>query len=441
MQSTQLAKMVTTATAIAAAAAAASLALGAGAKVGRGAKNSALAEQVTFADYLDDLDFVTDFRWLPDGRMVITQKSGELKVRRPDGSVVTAATFPVDSGSEKGLLGVEVDPDFVHTRRLFLYYSLANRAGGTNADRHRVVSVVLAQDDTVDITQQKVLLRGLRGPANHDGGALVIGPDGKLYVGVGDTGCNSGQRPDPPYEPTNYFATCQNLGNGKILRINLDGSIPADNPLVGVGEVTACSESCHEPVSAERKAAPRTEIWAWGFRNPWRLWFDPQTHKLWAGDVGEITYEEIDIVEKGKHYGWPWREGTHGWPATRCKTIAPDAGECVDPIYECSHGEGEHGTDGDCQSITGGVILDHCSWPDAFRGHYLFADNGNGRVWLMTVTPKRDGLVPGSREQLTQYEGLIPVTVREGPDGAAYFAIYPSKIVRMAPKQPAVCHK
>src|SRR3954467_13914499 len=145
---------------------------------------------------------LTDFRFLPGGRMVITLKTGQVLVRRADGTLVQAGAFSGDSSSEKGLLGVEVHPQFGAgaTRTLFFYVSASNAAGGTDLDRHRVVAVELGDDDRL-AAAQTVLLRGLRGPANHDGGALAIGPDGKLYVGVGDTGWHSALPPPPPPVP------------------------------------------------------------------------------------------------------------------------------------------------------------------------------------------------------------------------------------------------
>ncbi len=383
---------------------------------------------------------VTDFAFLPDGRMVITEKSGALKVRKPDGAMATAATFPVDTHSEKGLLGVAVDPAFATTRRLFLYYSLSDGAGGTDLDRHRVISATL-EGDKLDLAGARVLVRGLRGPANHDGGALAIGPDGKLYIGVGDTGCNSNRAPWAPYPPTNHFATCLTNANGKILRVNLDGSIPADNPLAQVEKVTACGKSCRDGVGAVM-GEPRREIWAWGFRNPWRFWFDPKTGKLWVGDVGEVTIEEIDIAYAGRHHGWPWREGHHGWPRGKCQQIVPDTGPCAEPVYECKHGATENGIDGDCQSITGGLIIDACHWPAAQRGRYFFADNANGRVFSLGVNEKRDGLVAGSRKELHRYKDALPVSLHQGPDGDLYIAAFPGnegRIDRLSPIAPVAC--
>src|SRR4029079_5474878 len=104
----------------------------------------------------------------------------------------TAGTFTVDTESEKGLLHVLLHPNFASNRLLIFYYSAADSIGGTDLDRHRVVTVPLGTNDQLDMTQETILVRGLRGPANHDGGAIAIGPDGKLYVGDGDTGCNSG---------------------------------------------------------------------------------------------------------------------------------------------------------------------------------------------------------------------------------------------------------
>src|SRR5262245_65077457 len=238
----------------------------------------------------------TDFRWLPDGRLVVINKSGGVLVRPATGGpLVSAGSFDVDTGSEKGLLGVAVHPDFATNVQLFFYYSAAASAGGTDDDRHRVVMRTLGSDSRLS-PGETVLLRGLRGPANHDGGALDIGPDRLLYVGVGDTGCNSGQVPEPPYTPTNFYATCladfpqtNGGGNGKILSIGLDGGIPATNPLVGATGVTACGTSCAAPISDGMLGTARAEIFAWGFRNPFRLWVDPLTGRVWVGDVGEIS--------------------------------------------------------------------------------------------------------------------------------------------------------
>jgi glucose/arabinose dehydrogenase len=380
---------------------------------------------------------LTDFRFLPGGRMVITLKTGQVLVRRADGTLVQAGAFSVDSSSEKGLLGVEVHPQFGAgtTRTLFFYVSASNAAGGTDLDRHRVVAAELGDDDRL-AAAQTVLLRGLRGPANHDGGALAIGPDGKLYVGVGDTGCNSALPPPPPESNIhNYTATCLTTANGKVLRLNLDGSIPADNPLVGslvpACDATACTPG---PDPSNPSGAPRTEIWAWGFRNPFRFSFDAQTGSLWVGDVGEVTYEEIDVVTRGQHYGWPYREGGVGDPVSVCANLGPGGGgtNCVEPKYFCRHGADSGGVQGGCQSITGGVFVDNPAWPAAFRGLYYFGDNALGRAWTLTPNAARDGFVAGSRQDLAS--GLdTPVRFLVGPDQNLYIGLNGGAVLLVRP--------
>jgi glucose/arabinose dehydrogenase len=385
---------------------------------------------VAFTDVATGLGEVTDLGFLPDGRMVIAEKGGAVLIRSTAGVVTPAGSFDVDSSSEKGLLGLAVDPDFASTRRLFFYYSRSDSAGGTDLDRHRAVSILLTAGGSLDAATETVLVSGLRGPANHDGGAMAIGPDGKLYLGVGDTGCNSGTPPEPPPTPGNYFGTCLTNGNGKILRVDLDGGIPADNPLAAVSLATACGASCGDAPAGT--AAPRRDIWAWGFRNPWRFSFDPLTGLLWVGDVGEVTYEEVTIAGAGRHHGWPWREGGRGWPPSKCRETAPDHGDCLDPVYFCGRGAGGGGIDGGCQSITGGVVVDDPVWPAAGRGLYWFADNANGRVFTLRLDGARTGVVPGSRRDMGTLAGG-PVSIRLGPDGLVYAAVIGGRVVRISP--------
>jgi MYXO-CTERM domain-containing protein len=334
-----------------------------------------------------------------------------------------------------------VDPDFASNGRLIFYYSAA---GGTDENRHRVASYVLGANGQLDMGTERVLVTNLRGPANHDGGAMAIGPDGKLYVGVGDTGCNSNQQPETQYTPTNFFATCLTNGNGKVLRVNLDGTIPPDNPLSNVSQVSACGDSCRADPGTTT-APPRTDVWVWGFRNPWRFWFDPQTGNLWLGDVGEISYEEINVIPPnggGRHYGWPWREGAQGHPASACRDITPDVGDCVDPAYYCKHGGRQANVDSGCDSITGGVIIDSCEWPAAFRGRYYFSDNSNRNIYSVETTANRGGVVGGSRQNFATASGQ-PVHIAIGPDGALYWSVIAgadsSYVTRAGPRNPEQC--
>src|SRR5262249_58009276 len=144
---------------------------------------------------------------------------------------------------------------------------------------------------------------------------------------------------------TNWIGTCLTTANGKVLRINLDGTIPADNPLVGT-QVPACDGSPgSQPDPSNVTGTPRTEIWSWGFRNPFRFSFDPQTGRLWLVDVGEVSYEEVDLVGKGQHYGWPWRGGAFGYPGTVCDNLGANGGgaDRLGPRYL---GEGRRGAGG-----------------------------------------------------------------------------------------------
>jgi MYXO-CTERM domain-containing protein len=398
-------------------------------------------------DYASDLaddsnpdDGVTAFAFLPDGRMVITLKTGGIKVRTSDGSIVDAGAFSVDSSSEKGLLNVITHPQFATNNLLIFYYSQSG--GDALVDKHRVVTAPFdLATNKVNTGGQVVLLKDLPGPENHDAGGLGVSPDGQfLYVSVGDTGCNvpgAGAGGDPELgSPNNYFGTCLTNPNGKILRIGIDGSIPATNPLVNVAAATACTDRCMTSAPTGT-GAPRKEIFAWGFRNPWRFWVDPTNGNLWVADVGGTNFEEVNVVTPagGKHYGWPFREGTGGQEPTACTGITPNVGECVAPVYSCAHG-GDGTGDNGCVSITGGFILG-CTWPAAFKDRYVFGDY-NGRMSTVQVTADRQGVMAGTRKDLLVGNEVI-TSIAPGPDGALYYATLKGGIDRVAPKQADVC--
>jgi len=247
--------------------------------------------------------------------------------------------------SEQGLLGLAFHPQFAENGRLFVHY--------TDRDGDTVVSELRAVPDaeTVDPTTERVLLTADQPATNHNGGHVVFGPDGMLYIGLGDGGgandtYGNGQRPDTLL--------------GKILRIDVDAgapyAVPPDNPLL------------------EGHFAPET--WAWGLRNPWRFAFDRATGDLYIGDVGQGAWEEIDVAPAssrgGENYGWPILEGGRclgsGDPPAACGAGA----DLVMPVAIYPHPEG-------C-SVTGGHVYRGPDQP-AIEGVYLYGDYCSGRIW------------------------------------------------------------
>jgi len=328
----------------------------------------------------------TAIAFLPDGRLLITEQGGALKLS--DGSSVkTLVTIPVCGQVEMGLLGVAVDPNFSSNGSIYLYRTTNTDCSPTGRV-NGVVRVTMAPDDTVDLASLTVLVDGAQTDnGNHDGGCLRIGPDGKLYVGVGDTG--NGDNQGGPGSSTNPYSQDLTVLMGKVLRINLDGTIPSDNPFVG-------------------QPPKRPEIFAYGFRNPFRFSFDPLTHKLWLADVGDLTVEEIDIVTSGGNYGWPHCEGN--LPAT--PSGCGQAG-FIAPIFTYLHsGSSSLGT-----CIIGGGFA-----PAGFGGldnDYFFGDCTSSNIYSAAPTgAQRDGLsTPASF--LTG--GNTPSDVIFGPDGALYY--------------------
>lgn len=400
-----------------------------------------VAGELTFNRLLSGLSEATAAEYLPDGRLVILRQNGQILVYTGTGQPSLAGTVPVDyDGAERGLLGLAIDPMFATSNRIYFYYSADNVAA---SNRNRVAwATIDPATNMVDVANRTDILTGIYGPRNHDGGGITFGPDGHLYVGAGDTGCNCGC---PPGQADNYFATCLTNLSGKIMRVDRDGGIPASNPLVGVAAVAACGATpnfgqsgCNKEPDQSETGAPRTEIYNWGFRNPWRLTFDPLTRWLWIGDVGEVTWEEVTISKgPGEHHGWPMREGFHGQATTTCQTVTPQAtGPCVEPVLEYNHSEGGAGGGA---SITGGVFSHHCSWPDAFRDNYWFADYVFDRIWMVRPNATRDG-IDGQRVVIAT-GASSPVHFFLGLDGSMNFISKGPNgyIGRFVPSAPAKC--
>ena len=284
-----------------------------------------------------------------DTRWFVVEQPGRVLVFVNDPSTTNSSVFAditarVDSGpGEAGLLGLAFHPNFALNGEVFVSYTRSGSPLVSYVSRFR------SQDggQTLDTTQEEVILTVDQDFGNHNGGNIAFGPDGLLYIGMGDGG--SGGDPNE---------RAQDTGNllGAMLRIDVDGvapyAIPPDNPFVA--NASCASGDC-------------PEIYAWGLRNPWRWSFDSATGRLSLGDVGQNTWEEVDIIELGGNYGWDCREGAHDFELAGCP-----AGGLIDPVAEYDHSLGN--------SITGGYVYRGTALP-ALQGRYLFGDFGSGRLW------------------------------------------------------------
>lgn len=278
------------------------------------------------------------------GRLFFVAQDGVIRIFR-NGALVSQPFLDIGSkvsvDSERGLLGLAFPPGFAQKRRFYLDYT--DVRGDTVVAQYRVSS----NPDVADAGSETVLLHITQPFANHNGGQVRFGPDGYLYIGMGD----GGSAGDPQRNG-------QSLGTllGKILRIDVESvpgtvRIPPDNPFVNT-------------------AGARPEIWAYGLRNPWRLTFDRANGDLWIADVGQDTYEEVDFQPASSHggenYGWNIMEGMHCYAASSCNT-----GGLVPPIAEYTHADG-------C-SITGGFVYRGSRSP-GLRGIYFYGDYCSGKI-------------------------------------------------------------
>ncbi len=340
----------------------------------------------------------TALTWTPDGRMVITSKRGRVIIRHEDGTRTTALDISarVCAQIERGLVGVAVDPDFDTNRFLYLYYThkVRGSCGGAGPDpANRVSRFVLRPNDTIARRSERVLVDHIVSPqAHHIAGDLEFGTDGYLYISVGDGVCSL-------VHPTHCGRTNDNsqrrrLPHGKILRVTRTGRPPASNPYADARGARRCTR----PAGIPSGTGPCKEIFASGFRNPFRFARKPGTNLFYVNDVGQHTWEEVDRLRKGRNYGWNVREGHCRRDSTTNCGPAPGF---TNPIHDYRHG--------DCTSITGGAFVPAGVWP-GWRGSYLYSDFTCRKIFRLRRTT--DG---GFRRSTFVSGAGGPVHLRFGP--------------------------
>ncbi len=264
--------------------------------------------------------------------------------------------------NEEGLLSIAFHPQYADNGRLYVWYSAGDRR-----DRRTVLSRFTVSDDDrnqANPDSEQVLLEVDQPWGNHNGATVKFGPDGYLYVSIGDGGAAN--------DPRNYSQNMQSL-LGKIIRIDVNArdedlpyAIPSDNPFVDDEDA-------------------KDEIWAIGLRNVWRMSFDRDNGDLWAADVGQDAWEAVYVITRGGNYGWSRTEGSQ--PFDSSIELAGD-GPMIDPVIEYSHRQGK--------SITGGYVSRSPSH-DKLQGAYIYADYVTGRIWAVRY---EDGKVTANREIL-----------------------------------------
>ena len=280
-----------------------------------------------------------------NGDIWVTEQTGKIRLIRK-GKLMAEAVLDLQSQlpkmnnsyEERGLLGIALHPKFSINKKFYVFYSIP--AAGKFNHTDVVAEYTLTSSNRADPDSRRVILAADKPDGNHNGGCLQFGKDGFLYISFGDGGGQGDKHGE--------IGNGQNLNTwlGKILRVDVNADsgylVPKDNPFVG-------------------RSGTKPEIWAYGFRNPYRFSFDRATGQLFAGDVGQDLWEEIDIVKKGGNYGWRLTEGTHCYnPASGC-----DLDGITLPIAEYGHREGV--------SVTGGYVYNGKRIP-ILKGKYLFAD-------------------------------------------------------------------
>src|SRR4051794_17318692 len=324
----------------------------------------------------------TSMEFAPDGRLFVTEQGGRLRVHLPaNTSPLTTpfVTLPTSANGERGLLSVTLDPNFMTDGFVYVYYTANTPAIHNRVSRFTAVDAdpdpnVYRPGNTAVAGSELVLmdLDNLSTATNHNGGAMHFGPDGKLYVAVGENanGTNS-----------------QTLSNrlGKMLRINPDGTIPDDNPFNG--QVTGANRA----------------IWVLGLRNPFTFTFQPDTGRMFINDVGQSAFEEVDDGIAGSNYGWPGIEGY------RTGQPLPTIGTYRDPLLAYGRAVG--------QTIAGGAFYNPAvpQFPQQYVGKYFFGDYSAD--WVRYIDPAVNR--PPINNFASSVDGAVDLEV--GADGLLYY--------------------
>jgi glucose/arabinose dehydrogenase len=366
---------------------------------------------------------------VPDGskRLVVMQQDGKILLVQPRHKEQDVKVFLDISDrkpwvqNEEGLLAFAFHPQFKANGLFYIYYS-------QQAPKRSVLSEVRVSKDApdkADLASERILLEIPQPYWNHNGGTVLFGPDGYLYLSLGDGGA---------------FKDPHNLGQsghfllGKILRLDVDSrtgklpyGIPKDNPFVAKDKQ---GNPKADPFDTQPEGL-RPEIWAYGLRNVWRMSFDRESGELWAGDVGQDKWEEIDLIVKGGNYGWSVREGFHEYKTQKAQ------GEPLDPVIEYPHNAG---LAAECKfpdhspglSVTGGYVYRGKKLP-SLRGVYVYADFATGTVWGLRA----------EKGQVTKHGELVKpnplhaiASFAEDREGELYVLIFDGKIYELTEVQP-----
>ncbi|MGL4611351.1 MAG: PQQ-dependent sugar dehydrogenase [Trueperaceae bacterium] len=308
-----------------------------------------LPEGLTLTPFVAGLEMPVYIAAVPGqaNKQYVLEKGGRVRLvenGEVQGQPVLDIQNLVSTGLEQGLLGIALHPDYQSNGYIFVNYT--DEAGDTQIVRYQV------SNDVADPDSAKTILTVDQPHSNHNSGTPTFGPDGYLYIVMGD----GGSQGDPD-------GNGQNMGSllGKMLRIDVDNgdpySIPDDNPFVGQEGVLP-------------------EIWTSGWRNPWRFSFDRETGDMWIADVGQNAYEEINFQlagQGGGNYGWRCYEASHEYDLSEnC-----EGKEFIDPVLEYDHSQGA--------SVTGGYMYRGSAIPD-LQGRYVFGDFTSGKIWFASST-------------------------------------------------------